>query len=233
MPSTPRTQEEVLEHYRHLRATHQQQHSRLSASRSTASKLMAAAILLTLLLTFRSLHTASIGWLLLVCFLVIAACLWYTLRQGTRIARQGRLLTFYDRSLRRADGSEPQSGRTGLEPDSNLRQPGHLYDRDLDLLGPDSLFGLLNTVRTGPGERGLARYLLEPATHTEAVARQAAVQELLPQTALREQIALLGTSSFHQISAGFFDHWLDDPPPVIAPPIVTLSCSPPCSTQRS
>ena len=217
MTSTPRDQEEVLEQYRGLRATHQELHDRLAASRSTASKLMAGAILLTLFLTFRSLHSVSIGWLLLVCFLVIAASLWYTLRQGTGIARQSRLLAFYDRSLRRADGSEPQSGRTGLEADANLRQPGHLYDRDLDLLGPDSLFGLLATVRTGPGERGLARYLLEPATHAEAVERQAAVRELLPQTALREQIALLGTSSFHQISAGFFDQWLDDPPPVLAP----------------
>ncbi len=216
-PAIPQAEEEVLEHYRRLRAAHQQLHDRLAASRATASKLMAAAILLTLFLTFRSLHSVSIGWLLLVCFLVIAACLWYTLRQGTAITRQSRLLAFYDRSLRRADGSEPQSGRTGLEPDANLRQPGHLYDRDLDLLGPDSLFGLLATVRTGPGERGLARYLLEPASHTEAVARQAAVQELLPQTSLREQIALLGTTSFHQISAGFFDQWLAEPPPVIAP----------------
>ena len=217
MTSTPRAQEDVLEYYRDLRATHRQLHDRLTAARSTASKLMGAAILLTLYLTFRSLHSADIGWLLLLCFLVIAACLWYTLRQGTGITRQNRLLAFYDRSLRRADGSEPQSGRTGLEPDANLRQPGHLYDRDLDLLGPDSLFGLLATVRTGPGERGLARYLLEPATHEEALARQAAVQELLPQTALREQIALLGTTSFHQISAGFFDQWLDDTPPIIAP----------------
>ncbi len=211
------TQAEVLEHYRQLRASHQQTHDRLAAARSSASRLMAAAILLTLFLTFRSLHSAGIGWLLLACFLVIVACLWYTLRQGTAITRQSRLLTFYDRSLRRADGSEPHSGRTGLEPDQNLRQPGHLYDHDLDLLGPDSLFGLLATVRTGPGERGLARYLLEPAIHTEAVERQTAVQELLPQTDLREQIALLGTSSFHQISAGFFDQWLDDTPPVIAP----------------
>ncbi len=213
----PGAHPEVLEHYRRLRATHQQQHDRLSASRSVASRLMAAAILLTLFLTFRSLHSTGFGALLLACFLVIAACLWYTLRQSAGIARQSRLLAFYDRSLRRADGSEPQSGRTGLEADANLRQPGHLYDRDLDLLGPDSLFGLLATVRTGPGERGLARYLLEPASYIEACERQTAVRELLPQTSLRERIALLGTSSFHQISAGFFDQWLDDLPPAFAP----------------
>ncbi len=215
--AAPSPHEEMLEHYRRLRASHQQRHTRLAAARGTAFRLMGAALLLTLFLTFRSLHSAGIGSLLLLCFLVVAVCLWYTLRQSGAIARQSRLLAFYDRSLRRADGSEPQSGRTGLEPDANLRQPGHLYDRDLDLLGPDSLFGLLATVRTGPGERGLARYLLEPATHAEAVERQTAVQELLPQTDLREQIALLGTTSFHQISAGFFDQWLEDVPPTIAP----------------
>jgi hypothetical protein len=72
-------------------------------------------------------------------------------------------------------------------------------------------------VRTGPGERGLARYLLEPASHAETLGRQAAVKELLPQTALREEIALLGATSFHQISASFFDEWLDEPAPSFHP----------------
>ena len=157
------------------------------------------------------------GPLLLLGLAAAVVLIWLASRHGAVIARCERLLGFHERNLQRASGEESQSGRTGLEAGQQLRVSGHLYDRDLDILGDDSLFGLLATVRTGPGERGLARYLLEPASHAEAVLRQAAVQELLPQNELRENIALLGATKFQQISASFFDEWLDDMPPGFHP----------------
>ena len=54
-------------------------------------------------------------------------------------------------------GVRTQSGGTG----AGLEMEGHLYERDLNLLGEESVFGLLDTVRTGIGQRGVAEYLLK------------------------------------------------------------------------
>ncbi len=121
---------------------------------------------------------------------------------------EARLLALYDVALKRVDGTETQSGLTGPAAAAT-----HLYARDLDLFGAQSLFGLLATVRTTVGEAGLARYLLEPVGHAETLERQAAVRELTPQTRVREQIALLGTSGTQRISAGLIDDWLSAPAP--------------------
>ncbi len=207
----PRTPGEVLERYTELQQSHQQLHDNLSKRRGNAFKGF-LALLVVLRLATVSVPSGN-AWLMIGGFAGAVGLIWFSLRLQPQLAREQRLLAFYDRALRRANGSEPQSGRTGTEAGQVLRQPGHLYDRDLDLLGENSLFGLLATVRTGPGERGLARYLLEPAPHQQTLARQASVRELLPNTELREQIALLGTTSFHQISASFFDEWLDELPP--------------------
>ena len=213
----PTTQEEVLLRYQELRALHQKRYDALASRSSGALRGVAAVFAFILFETYRSTHGHNAAWLLPAGFIAIVALLWYTLRQQAKLAHLRRLLVFYDRNLLRADGTEVQSGRTGTEPGQELHVPGHLYERDLDILGPDSLFGLLDTVRTGLGERGLARYLLEPAAHEETVQRQASVKELLPQTELRKQIALLGASRFQQVSASFFDAWLDDPPPSFHP----------------
>jgi DNA mismatch repair ATPase MutS len=213
----PSNREEVIIHYQYLRAHHQRRHDSLANRVGNAVKGLAATVAFILLETYRSFHGGRNAWLLPIGFAAIAALVWYSLRLQTRLAREQRLLIFYDRNLSRADGSEPQSGRTGLEPGQELRPATHLYERDLDILGPDSLFGHLATVRTGLGERGLARYLLEPASHEETVQRQDSVKELLPQNKLREEIALLGASRFHEISASFFDAWLDNTPPIIHP----------------
>jgi hypothetical protein len=204
-------------HYRTLLAQHQLHHDALAGNTSVAMRLLAALAAAIAFFTFRSLHAGGAAWPFLVAFAGIASLVWFLLNRQSRIERQRRVIAYYERAIARAQGIDTQSGRTGLEEGSNLRPPAHLYDRDLDILGPDSLFGLLATVRTGPGERGLARYLLQPATHPETLLRQQAVKELLPQTALREEIALLGATRFHQISASFFDEWLDDAPPTFHP----------------
>jgi hypothetical protein len=215
--AAPRTNAEVHTRYQELRAVHQQHYDALAGRHYGALKGVAAIIALVLFQTFRSTHGHGIAWLLPAGFVAIIALLWDSFRQQAKLDRVQRLLVLYDGNLVRAGGTETQSGRTGTEPGQELRIPGHLYEHDLDLLGPDSLFGMLATVRTGLGERGLARYLLEPATHEETLRRQASVQELLPQTELREQIALLGASRFQQITASFFDAWLEDTPPTIHP----------------
>ncbi|MEO6802665.1 MAG: hypothetical protein ABI197_05390 [Granulicella sp.] len=135
------------------------------------------------------------------------------LRAQREHARLQRLIDYYDRSIARMDGTQTQSGHTGEE----FRSETHLYDRDLLILGPDSLFGMLATTRTGLGQRGLANTLLHPPNRADLLEHRAAIQELSPRNDLREQVHLLGDYQFQQVAATFFDEWLDDPPPTFHP----------------
>ncbi len=219
-------------HYRALAAGHE---STLAGLRTRSTRVLQGILLAAAFIayiTFRTAHNAGSNWTLLAGFVAIAALIPAALRVQRKVTRQQRLLSFYASSLDRVEGKSSDTPRTGLNPDSDsedtLRTPGHLYEHDLDLLGPHSLFAMLATVRTGLGEHGLARFLLEPATHDETLARQAAVRELAPQTALREQIALLGATKFQQTSSRTFNDWLADPPPVFAPafrPVLAISAT--------
>jgi hypothetical protein len=215
--SAPKTHEEVEARYRELLAGHQAQYDALEKERSNVLRLLGLVAVAIVYMAIRSVRETYSPWLFVAGFVAVVALVWVSMNRQTKTARKQRLLGFYDRAIDRVDGSAVQSGRTGTEAGQNLRPESHLYERDLDLLGPESLFGLLATVRTGPGERGLARYLLEPASHAETLRRQEAVKELLPQTEIREEIALLGASKFHQISASFFDEWLEEEAPEFHP----------------
>ena len=68
--------------------------------------------------------------------------------------------------------------------------PTHPYAADLDLLGPASLFLLLDAGSTPMGEATLSRWLLAPAPPASVRARQAAVAELAPLLDLRDDLAL-------------------------------------------
>ncbi len=210
MTELPRTQDEVQAAYAAAEAEHKTVLDEAARRRARGLQGMIVVVVVVGWLATRGTFAL---WPLLIGFVAGGAILWYLARVSANYTREQRLIGFYDRSLRRANGTERQSGRTGLEAGQTLRTDGHLYERDLDLLGPDSLFGLLCTVRTGPGERGLAKYLLEPATYEESVARQAAVQDLVPATELREKIALLGVTKFQQISGNVFHDWLAEPVP--------------------
>jgi hypothetical protein len=203
---------EVQARYKDLQARHQREHDALAHTRSRVLRLLAFLVAVILFITFRSIHASGSPWLLLASFIGVAALIVASVSRTNKLVAKQRLLTFYEQSLARVAGTLVP-GPLG----DDLRPANHLYDRDLDLLGPNSLFALLAPIRTGPGERGLARYLLQPATHAETLTRQTAVQELLPQTTLREQIALLGATRFHQISADFFDEWLDESAPAFHP----------------
>jgi hypothetical protein len=223
----PSTTADVQARYTELRDLHQRRYDVIGRRHANALKSMAAPVAAILYATFHATPIVS-PLLFAIAIPALFALIWYTVHQQAKLARERRLLVLHHRNLSRADGTETQSGRTGLEPGQELRPPAHLYDRDLDILGPNSLFGLLATTRTGPGERGLAHYLLAPATHEETFLRQQAVKELLPQTNLREQIALLGESSFQQITASFFDAWLDETPRTFHPavrPVLLLTAA--------
>ena len=80
----------------------------------------------------------------------------------------------------------------GLPDVPEADPPAHAYSRDLDLFGHGSLARFLSTTGTGVGRERLHAWLLAPASADEVRARQAAVRELVPELAYRQEIQVAG-----------------------------------------
>ena len=102
--------------------------------------------------------------------------------------RAERAAAFYERGLERIEDRWAGKGNAG----ESFADPEHPYTADLDIFGAGSLFELICTARTVPGERTLAGWLSAPAQPEEIRQRQQAIDELRPMLELREQLALLG-----------------------------------------
>jgi hypothetical protein len=208
-------------HYRTRLATLLDQQKRFEASASRTRLILFASAGLAILLGISALQKTLPPWTIALPTLVAAALLPTYLKKNRQIYDLSRQVEYCDAGLARTLGTETQSGHTG----EAFHEDGHLYDRDLNILGPDSLFGMLCTVRTELGQRRLAHDLLHIPDRDETLLRQQAIQELAPLTSLRERLALLGSFSVLQISANLFDNWLDEPlariPRVISPILFT------------
>jgi hypothetical protein len=113
-------------------------------------------------------------------------------KAGRQTRKDGRLVSYYEECLGRVHNGWRSNQPSGIE----FREPGHLFEEGIEVLGDGSLFQRLCTVRTKIGQRALAQYLLSPVTAHDARARQAAVLELRSRNAEREDIALLGSHRF-------------------------------------
>ena len=129
----------------------------------------------------------SFWWLIIPLLLFLVLVLMHA-RVVESLERANRSVLFYERGLERLDNRWKGKGETG----DRFRNPAHLYEEDLDIFGKSSLFELISTARTRAGEDALAGWLLAPGERAEAIARQQAVQELLPFLDLREELAVLG-----------------------------------------
>ncbi|WP_213806248.1 hypothetical protein [Granulicella sp. dw_53] len=206
------------DHYRtRLYATAAEQ--RIAARRSSALLLLLViAILLTVFLTLQTFWGSLPAYPAFISVVLCVTVLPYLLKvRYTHAYRLTRLQDHLEAGLTRSTGEAPLAPHTGEE----FREATHLYDRDLDILGPNSLFSLLATVRTHLAERHLARALLHLPGRDQSLARQQTIQFLTSRTDLRESISLLGDTPVHQISATLFEAWLDEPAihahPVIRP----------------
>jgi MutS domain V len=142
-------------------------------------------------------------------------------RWKARSVAQLRLADFYRRGVNRLTGSWAGEGNTGEE----YSRTGHLYERDLGVLGRGSLFELICTARTELGRRRLARFLLSKVPFEKVRARQAMVQTLKPKTELREKIALLGRFDFEECGADVFERWLATKTPRLPRLLMEVSSS--------
>ncbi len=223
MPSTPADIESDYAH-RHQTLTAQ---FAATVRHSTVVRLAlfsaVAALVYTVVAAGRGRYPLRLSLLPLAA--AVALLLWL-LRLYTTQDRLARLSALYERALARVRHTPLPPGATPIPTGEDLRPAHHLFDRDLSILGPDSLFSALCTVRTGLGQRGLANLLLHPShSVAEIRARQIAVQELTPNFTLREHIALLGVTNAQQLPATHFDLWFADPHtpfPRYAPPLLAL-----------
>lgn len=121
--------------------------------------------------------------------------------------RAKRAVGFYERGIDRLEDRWQKKGNPGTE----YARSGHLYSIDLDILGEGSLFELLCTVRTRAGEETLARWLCSPASRSEILKRQEAVEELRNNLDLREDLALLAPAIRAEVDPAFMSAWAKAP----------------------
>ena len=181
-----------------------------------------AALLAATFLFFAAYRHIVPLWPVAVPILVLAALMPPFLANRRNLDRHARLIVLYRTSIARVTHQSPESPQTG----ETFREHDHLFERDLNLLGPNSLFELLATTRTVLGQRALAQTLLHPPALDQSRQRQQTIRALTPRTDLREQIALLGPSLFATLHPDTFEPWLDQPPtqfPRILQPILYLT----------
>ena len=109
--------------------------------------------------------------------------------------------------MARLDGHWRGRGETGLE----FRDPHHLYERDLDILGEGSVFELVCRARTERGQGTLAAWLLAPAAAEIVAERQQAVEELAPRLDLREDLAVAGDRARSGVRPDALVAWAERP----------------------
>ena len=106
------------------------------------------------------------------------------------ISRESAVLqriSLVERALDRLAGKPPPAGAPPRPAPAD-----HPYAKDLDIFGKASLFELLDTTQTEPGETTLASWLAAPSPPRDVAERQEAVRELAALHAFREDLGALG-----------------------------------------
>jgi len=130
------------------------------------------------------------GWFLMVPLVVSIVLAVIHDRVLQRKKACDRAVGVYETGIARLEDRWIGVGETG----DRFRDEHHPYADDLDLFGKGSLFQLLCTARTRPGEELLASWLRARAPVEELRARQQAIDELRPMLDLREDLAVLAAS---------------------------------------
>ena len=143
------------------------------------------------------------------------------LHARTRSARTAieRAIDFHRRALARIDERWAGAGTAG----ERYRDAHHPYVDDLDLFGRGSLFELLCTCRTRPGEDRLAAWLAAPAGTNEIRERQAAAAELGGALDLREDLSLLGDDARSELDRDRIVAWAKRPIQLASPVVRGLA----------
>jgi hypothetical protein len=166
--------------------------------------LAASAVAAALLLLHRPLMLA------LLMALVSAFVVLFVLHEKLleRMRRRARIITYYEAGMARLHDEWRGRGEAG----ERYLDTSHVYARDLDLFGDASVFQYLCTARTLVGEDTLARWLLEPASIEQILARQAAVRDLSGRLKFRENLAATGEAVRHAVHPDSLSAWGESEP---------------------
>ena len=130
-------------------------------------------------------------------------------RRDAELAR-----AWYDDGLLRLRGEHAGHG----DPGTTFRDDQHPYASDLDLFGTGSLYERLARTRTARGATALAHMLLAPPPDVQQIhAAQAAVQELRPRLAFREQLSRVAGEATRATDGTKVRAWFDLPVTPIRP----------------
>jgi hypothetical protein len=132
-----------------------------------------------------------------------------------RRERCSRAVAYYDRALARIDNRWMGTGETG----ERFQNDSHPYSRDLDLFGAGSLYELLCTARTRPGQEALANWLLAPASPDVVNGRHDAIAELRHRLDLREDLAVVAEEARSLEPSGNLASWGEGAPLLASGPL--------------
>jgi hypothetical protein len=165
--------------------------------------LLALLCVAVLLLAFR--HGWNYAWFAALVLPAGAFVIEKISRDRSEVMRLVVLHDYYERGIARL-GLDWNALDGGVE----FQDTSHLYAPDLDLFGRASLFQILCSARTQAGREALARWMKEPASGDEVLARQEAIAELLPRRDLRERIAAAGRLHFSNCDTRTFRTWVTE-----------------------
>jgi hypothetical protein len=181
--------------------------ARLEHRESGIAAARFAAFVLAAIFAWLALRGRASAWWLLLPGVVFAALVGLHARTRAALALVRRSSAFYERGLARIDERWAGTGVAG----ERYRDPHHPYVDDLDLFGRGSLFELLCTCRTHPGEARLASWLATPAEPDAVRARQGAAAELGRALDLREDLSRLGDDLRSEVDGARIVAWATRP----------------------
>jgi MutS domain V len=106
---------------------------------------------------------------------------------------------------------------THLPDGASLQPADHIYANDLDIFGKASVYQYINRTTSQQGNIQLGNWLLNNAATATILQRQEAIQELMQQTAWRQQLQAYGTAN--QITTATqhkIEQWLQQQHPFIS-----------------
>jgi DNA mismatch repair ATPase MutS len=156
----------------------------------------------------------ALGWVRLVCFIGILVCAWqyiarnfesiwwlpilgllagfiYALARYQRVKDQLQLLQTLQ-SINEKELHLQSTNQSRFEAGDDFMDEQHPFSADLDVFGPASLYQHINRTGTLMGRQALAHALQFPLQEAAAIQEmQAAVKELAPKVAFRQQLTAL------------------------------------------
>ncbi len=146
-----------------------------------------------------------VAWLFVALALFVFVVMLHS-RVMKRLQRIQRAQEFYAQRVDHMAGSWVGQGNNG----ARYIDSQHSYTSDLDVFGEGSLFEFVCGARTRPGQDTLAQWLSHGADIDTIVKRQGAIKELSNHLELREELALLDTTSANDQRRDDITDWIDE-----------------------